>query len=483
MDDESGLSSDVKESLQSHRRGGQQTQGTLVLSDREGYVGDTITFKGRNLPANERFEIEWSSSQGSWGVLEANEVVGPQYQPRTETVASVTSDEDGRFDYEWEIVDDYGGSHKIELIDSGGEIVDRTDFEIKPWFEIDRTEAAMGEAFTVTGYGIGPNVVTNNYQITWDNGFVGFMTGVMNRGTATAQIRAVGPPGEHVLQVWRNYRGIPYLQNNTQSPYGPVGQGRQSEWKVEVTEPEEPPENVWVDPLFDEGPIELHYPNIDEDTEAELEVSPTSGQPGTTAFITGRNFPANEEVDLIWYRHEGHRVKGIPITPEPHPEVLPTVETDAEGYFQYEFEIPPEEGSTRPITAAVDGKEVAVTGFMMQPDVYRFEPQSGTVGETIEIDLTGIGWTIYENAPYFVYDNKPLGYVCGTAGDDKQGVVSAEIPATGEPGWHFIDIYPSLFDMREDEPEFAIRPHLSYLDNHPVRPLPALHLAFEITEE
>ncbi|MFW5978452.1 MAG: hypothetical protein ACOCP2_04370, partial [Halohasta sp.] len=279
MDDESGLSSDVKESLQSHRRGGQQTQGTLVLSDREGYVGDTITFKGRNLPADERFEIEWSSSQGSWGVLEANEVVGPQYQPRTVTVASVTTDEDGRFDHEWEIVDDYGGSHKIELLDSNGETVDRTDFEIKPWFEIDRTEATMGEAFTVTGYGIGPNVVTNNYQITWDNGFVGFVTGVMNRGTATAQIRAVGPPGEHVIQVWRNYRGIPYLQNNTQSPYGPVGQGRQSQWTVEVTEPEEPPQNVWVDALFDETPIELHYPKLDEDTDAELEISPTSGQP------------------------------------------------------------------------------------------------------------------------------------------------------------------------------------------------------------
>ncbi|MFT4891954.1 MAG: hypothetical protein ACI9YT_002892, partial [Halobacteriales archaeon] len=33
-----------------------------------------------------------------------------------------------------------------------------------------------------------------------------------------------------------------------------------------------------------------------------------------------------------------------------------------------------------------------------------------------------------------------------------------------------------------DELDFGIRPHLSYLDNHPVRPLPALHLAFEITE-
>ena len=483
MSEDPELSSELENTLQSHRRGGQGTPGTLVLSQTDGFVGDTITFQGRNLPADEQFEIEWSTSQGNWGVLEANEVVGPQYRPRKETVATVTSDADGRFDHEWRVTEDYGGSHKVELLDGDGQTVDRASFEIFPWFEIDQTEAPMGEFFTVTGYGIGPNVVTNNYQIAWDNGFVGIMTGVMNRGTATAKVRAVGPPGKHTLQVWRNYRGVPYLQNNTQSPYGPVGQGRQSQWTVEVTEMEREPTKTWVDPLFDESPIEIHYPELDEDTEAELEISPTSGQPGTSAFITGRNFPPEEEVDLIWYRHEGHRVKGIPITPEPHPEVLPTVTTDEDGAFQIEIEIPQEEGSTRPITAAVDGKEVAVTGFMMQPSIERFSPTSGSVGDTITIELSGIGWTIYENAPYFVYDNKPLGYICGTAGDDKEGIIEIEIPASGQPGWHFIDVYPTLFDMREDEPEFAIRPHLSYLDNHPVRPLPALHMAFEITED
>ena len=70
--------------------------------------------------------------------------------------------------------------------------------------------------------------------------------------------------------------------------------------------------------------------------------------------------------------------------------------------------------------------------------VETFTPTEGPVGTEIEIELSGVGWTIYENAPFFVYDNKPLGYVCGTAGDDKEGVVEVEIPAAGEPGWHFI---------------------------------------------
>ncbi len=480
-DDDSTVSSKLKDTLRRHRRGS-QSDGTLVLSEQEGYVGDTVTLKGRNFPANEEYDVLWKSAEGRWGVLQANEIVGPQYQPRTDTILTVQTDGSGQFDEEWRVQKDYGGAHRIEVTD-GEETLAQAEYTITPWFELDRTEAEMGEAFTITGYGIGPNVVTNNYQVTWDNGNMGFMTGVMNRGTGTAEIRAVGPPGKHVIQVWRNYRGVPYLQNNTQSPYGPVAGGRQYSWTVTVTEPESKPRTAWVDGLLNENPISVHYPELDEETDAELEISPKSGQPGTTAFLTGSNFPANTEVDLIWYRHEGHRVKGIPITPEPKYDILPTVATDEDGQFQLEFEIPPEEGSTRPITAAVDGREIAVTGFMMQPSIERFEPTSGPVGTPIEVDLSGIGWTIYENAPFFVYDNKPLGYVCGTAGDDKEGVVEAELTAAGEPGYHFIDIYPSLFDMREDDPEFDVRPHLSYLDNHPMRPLPAMHLTFEVTEE
>jgi len=482
MSNETGVSSDVEATLGRHRRGS-GSDGNLVLSDKEGYVGDEITLKGRNFPAGQEYELLWHSTEGQWGVLEANEVVGPQYRPRTDTITTVETNEAGEFDEVWTVPEDYGGAHRVRIRDDGGETVAQSEFTITPHFEIDRTEAPLGEAFTITGYGIGPSYVTNNYQIAWDNGFVGFVTGVMNRGTATAEIRAVGPPGEHVIQVWRNYRGVPYLQNNTQSPFGPVAGERRSRWKVAVTEPDDDPRTAWVDPLLDEQPIETHYPDIDADTDAELAVSPSSGQAGTTAVLTGRNFPAETEVELIWYRHEGHRVKGIPITPEPKPDLLPTVETDPDGRFECELDIPAEEGSTRPITAAVDGREVAVTGFMMQPDVHSVSPTSGPVDTTIEIELSGVGWTTYENQPFFVYDNTPLGFVCGTSDEDKQGIVRVEIPATGEPGWHFVDIYPAISHMDEDEPEFEVWPHLSYLDNHPVRPLPALHVAFEVTEE
>ncbi|MFW5918798.1 MAG: hypothetical protein ACOCSF_01200 [Halanaeroarchaeum sp.] len=483
MASERNISSELADSLEKHRSGKGDQSGTLVVSDEEAYVGDEIMILGRNLPEESTLELQWHTASGDWGVLQGNEIMGAQYQSRVETIGTVTTDASGQFDEKYEIPEDYGGSHKIQVTDGNGPPLARTEVEVLPWFELVNDTAPLGETFTIKGYGLGPNPITNNYQVTWDNGMVGFMTGVLNNGTATAQIRATGHVGKHGIQIWRNYRGVPFLQNNTQSPYGPVAGGRTSKWTVEVTELEEEPAATWVDPQLDESPLAVHYPDLDEDTDAELEITPTSGQAGTTAFLQGRNFPPETEVDLAWHRHQGHRVKGIDIVPVPKYDVLRTVETDENGTFQYEFEIPQDVGSTRPITAEVDGKSVAVTGFMLQSDIIEMTPQKGPVGTEIDIKLSGVGWTIFENAPYFVYDNKPLGYVCGVDDDNANGVTHLQIEATGEPGLHFIDAYPSIFETREDEPNFEIKPHLSYLDNHPMRPLPAFHFAFEVTEE
>jgi hypothetical protein len=462
---------------------GQSTdsRGTLTLSTTDGYVEDTITFRGRELPPNRTYDIRWHSSRGRWGLIKANEIVGPQYQHQTEDILTVTTDESGQFDEQWRVREDFGGDHAVELVDEDGNTVDQATFEIQPWFELERTEAALGETFTITGYGIGPDVVRSNYQVTWDNGYVGFMTGVQNRGTAQARIRAVGPPGEHVIQVWRNFRGIPYLQNDTQSPYGPVGQGRQYRWTVEVTEPDEPPTRAYVDSQLEETPIKAHYPALDVEGEATLELTPQSGQADTIVFANGFDFPAETEVDLVWYRHEGHHMRGN-ITPEPDHELLPTATTDADGRFQAELEIPVGQGGSRPIAAMVDGQPLAVNGVMVQPAIERFEPTSGPAGTVMEIELSGLGWTAYENQPFFLYDNKPLGIVSSTTETNENGLVRVQLPAAGEPGWHFIDVYPTLSAVQRDEPDFEVMPHLSYLHNHPGRPLPAMHFAFEITE-
>ena len=457
-------------------------QSILVCAD-TAYVGDTVDFEGRNLPPETDVDLVWHTWDGSWGVLNGNDVTGTQYQPTAETVATVTTDGNGQLSHEWEIPQDYGGDHTVELqID--GETVAEAELTVVPWFELDRTTAAMGEFFELRGYGIGPDDIHNNYQITWNGTPTGFLTGVRNRGTATARFRAVGPPGEHIVQVYRNALGVPFLQNNTQSAFGEVAGGRQSVWTVEVTEPDSRPETMWIDDLLDEQPLPAHMLDPDEQTGAELSVTPTSGQPGTEAVIEGRNFPADTAVNLVWYTQEGIPYTGVEVTPARRPEYLPTVVTDSEGAFEVDITVPTDIGATKPIVAEVDGRSVATSGFMMQPKIESFSPQSGPAGTEIEIELSGIGWPKYECTPYFVYDNRPLGYICANIGNgtNVQEVVRAKFRAYGDPGLHFIDVYPGIFAMEDDKPDFVLKPHLSYLDNHPVRPLPAMHFAFEITE-
>jgi hypothetical protein len=472
------LSEDVQDRLTDRRKQQTASSGTLIVSEDEAYVDDSITIRGLNLPENAELDVFWKTVEGKWGVLQGNEVKGVQYRPRTLHALTVQTDAQGKFSEEWTIPEDYGGDHNIEVRDGDETTLAKSSVTIQPWFEVEETEAPLGDFFTIKGYGIGPNVVENNYQVTWDNGMVGFMTGVKNHGTATARVRATGPTGHHKIQIWRNYRGVPFMQNNTQSPFGEVAGGRQYAWDVEVTEPESDPRAMWVEKLFDEAPLPVHVPEPEVESDATINITPQSGQPETDAVITGEGFPADTEVDLVWHSHTGHRVKDIPIKPEPLPEVLPKVTTDEDGSFQEEVTIPQDKGSTRPIAAKIDDKSVATTGFMMQADILEVSPQQPEPGETVDIELGGIGWPTYENAYYFLYDNKPLGYVCGL----EARTAITEIEAAGEPGYHFIDVYPSFFDVQDDEPDFELKPHLSYIDNHPIRPLPGLHMTIEITE-
>ena len=482
---EDRISGDIRDRMDDYKNEVEQRSGTLALSENEGYVGDTITFEGLDLPAGERFDVVWHSVEGRWGVIQGNDIRDPQYRTRTEAILTATTDDDGRFTERWEIHEDYGGDHVVEIKNRRGTVLDSSHFVIKPHFELDETTKPLGDSFHLTGYGLGPDRVTNNYQVSWDNGYVGFMTGVKNGGTVNARVRAVGPVGKHAFQVWRSHRGLPFLQGNTQSPLGPVADGRQTRWTVEVTEPEERPPTAWVDPQLDERPLKSHLVEPDEETEATLEITPTSGQPGTDAVITGHNFPADTEVDLVWYTHAGHRFMNEKVTPEPRPGVLPTVVTDGDGNFNCGVPIPCDVGETRPILAEIDGRSVASTGFMLQADVRQMTPTEGPVGTEITFEIEGIGFPIYGNNYAVVYDNDYVGYICShNRSDSKEesGLVKFTLQAGGQPGLHFIDVIPSFNETKVEELWIEDRPHLSYLDNHPVRPLPAMHFTFEVTE-
>ena len=464
------------------------TQGDLTVSERQAHVGEELLLEGRNVPADDEVEIFWHTYSGGWELKDHHEVIGPRFEPDIERIGRFSTTSDGAVRQRVTVPEDYGGRHVYEMR-YNGDPLDTATVTVVPSFELEEPSVPLGGECTIRGYGLGPDPVTSNYQVTWDNGMAGYVTGVENDGTMTATIRAVGPIGPHSVSIWRNTRGVPYLQTETQSGmtpmddgYGPVAGGSQRSWTVEVTKPESRPPTMWMDPLPDQTPVADHMPAIDRETEAQLEITPRSGTAGTSATITGENFPPDEHVDLIWYRHEGHFAQGIPVAPEPKPEVLPTVTADSDGRFEVSFEIPDDKGATRPITAEIGRESVAMTAFMIQPSIVDMSPKRGPVGTDIEIEISGLGWPIYEMAPYFTYDNTMMGYICSEDDHREHGISRPIIQATGEPGLHFIDVYPSIFETVQTVANYDISPNLSYRNNHPGRRLPGIHFTFEVTE-
>lgn len=234
--------------------------------------------------------------------------------------------------------------------------------------------------------------------------------------------------------------------------------------------------------MFPEEPIEDHIPAVNEESDAQLEISPSSGRPGTDAILTGRHFPPETMVELTWYTQGGAEISGSPVGPSPRPDVLPAVTTDESGSFQIDVSIPTDIGATRPILANVYGEPVASTGFVMQPEAVDISPTSGPLGTEITIAITGVGWRSFENQYFVLYDNKPMGYVVSDLADS-EGIVRFSLRASGEPGYHFIDLIPMFHDTESMDINLDQKPHLSYVDNHPERPLPSLNFAFRLTEE
>jgi len=79
-----------------------------------------------------------------------------------------------------------------------------------------------------------------------------------------------------------------------------------------------------------------------------------------------------------------------------------------------------------------------------------------------------VGWTEHENEVALCYDNSYVGYACGA---DLMGKVVPQVYASGAPGPHYIDVYPTFrnppdFAEGRDHSNYFRRPILTWRD-HP----------------
>jgi len=295
------------------------------------------------------------------------------------------------------------------------------------------------------------------------------MSSVTTDGLARATIPAAGAPGTHIIQILHASVTFPYM-NMQQSP-----QPNRPTWTFEYT--------------ITDGPAVLPLPAQSQSLTIEPGTAPAStGQPvlwtdplsaivGTPVTLKGSGLTPGAQVDLTWFRMAGSRVSGKGYSETSVP--LGTVTVDAKGEIEFPFNALDDLGGSHRIEADINGQKVAETQFTITPSAFEIEPASGPAGTTITIHLKGVGWTQTANIYTLLYDNAYVGYACGF---NSQGDVTVYLPAAGEPGWHFIDLYPGIYqgqDMAQVN-DFRI-PQLTAIDDHPGEKLPPFHFAFLIT--
>ncbi|UCF98277.1 MAG: hypothetical protein JSV89_01775 [Spirochaetaceae bacterium] len=84
------------------------------------------------------------------------------------------------------------------------------------------------------------------------------------------------------------------------------------------------------------------------------------------------------------------------------------------------------------------------------------------------------------NIYHLNFDNAYLGYACGF---NSQGDITIYLPLTGDPGWHFIDLFPGIYKGKDAGGVSNFRvPQLTYREDHPGEILPAFHFAVLVRE-
>jgi hypothetical protein len=441
---------------------------TLELTPSTVKIGDVVSVKGTGYTANADVDLVYHSVAGRYEVKDRSEFVGQRYDEVTQVLATVHADENGAISGQFETPLGFGGPHDVRGQVAGAE-VSQAGLMVQPTLTMTPSEGPIGTLIELRIEGVDVRTKINTWQILYDNTYLGYASAVTTDGVAVARFRAAGPVGSHVIQAFNNsYNSTPYLAWDT-SPFRNDFEVPQTFTFQVTSDPGYlPPEVDDLSETDDPWPVEGTFPG-------NLALSVDRGAVGDPTTLTGGQLPANAEVSLIWWTMVGNRVSGIGFSEEPVP--LGMVQTGPDGTFTHEMTIPDDLGGTHRIDAMVGDQVVAATSLVIIPSLVSITPTQVRAGEQIEIHLKGVGWTTYDNTYTVTYDNAHIGYVCGFS---TNGDVVFTITVVGAPGTHIIDLYPTIYKGEEPTPKTFSVPQLTYAQDHPGRPLPAIRLSVEI---
>jgi hypothetical protein len=445
--------------------------GTMTLEPTNGVVGSSFEIEAEGLAPDTEMTVEWITADGAW-VLQGErneEYHGRVHNEAVVELGTVTTDPTGAARGTFTVPDGFGFGHDVRLVDTDGIVRNRALFDVDMEVEVTPSSGPVGTPITIEVTGMGYQTLENTRTIVYDNTYVGFLSAVTTQGHARAVIPATGNVGPHRVAILRGAYTFPYL-NPQQSPRPDI---LVYDAVFTITE---------GDAILPPPPEEQNPPPVERSAEQQtgtwISTDLASGPVGTAFEVIGGGFDPDTNVDLRWYRVVGNRVGG-----QGWDEVaidLASSRTDSDGNLTVSATAPRDVGGPHRIEALVGSESVAQVDFSVTPAIDAITPESGPWGTEIVVTISGVGWTETANIYTLTYDNSYVGYACGF---NSQGDVEISLTAVGEPGWHYIDLYPAIYKGKESPGQQNFRiPQLTYADDHPGEDLPAFHLAFFLEE-
>ena len=437
--------------------------GRLSVEPVHGPAGTPAKVSGSGLPANSELQLLWRTAKGRWKV-NGPYYLGREYKPVSYRIAKVRTDAAGAFTHTFTIPEDFGFSHDI-IVQMPDRLFTQTAFDVDMTMTISPKSGPIGTPITVDVKGIGWRYLQNSWMLLYDNKFTGWISAVTTGGSARFTIPATGRPGVHIIESMHGAFTFPY-RNTQQNPM--PGQPLFA-LKFTIT-PGKP-----VLPPPPERQVQTSVRGLPPD--GELKVTPRFSGIHRPVVVTGAGFKPGKTYKLNWGSVAGNR-----ITPggwSGKSQVIASAKADSSGKLSFRFKVPDDLGGSHEVSVKDDGRE-AKGSHWIAPTAFPLTKTRGPAGTPFNIHLKGIGWSETANIYAIVYDNAYTGYACGF---NSQGDIEIFMKATGDPGWHFIDLYPAIYKGKERARRNFQIPQLTYKADHPGEDLPAFRFAFEVMEE
>lgn len=452
--------------------------GSLEVSPSRGPIGTEVALSGSGYDPDTELEVAWQAFSGEWLVdntaAGGENYAGRRYTEQLVPLETVTTDANGAFAGRFAVPDGFGFTHNVQVLQDGV-VRNQTAFYVEMEVAVSPASGPVGTPITLDVRGIGVSPLHSSWELTYDNQFTGWMSAVTTNGHATFTVPATGAPGPHVLKILHGSFTFPYL-NMQQSP-DPDRPTFTSIFTITPGDPVLPDEpSAQSDPVVrGSAPTDHDGPTVWTD--------PRETIVGDSVVLHGRDLPAGASLSVGWQTQVGVDTAIIGGTGEDRPTAdweLGTATVGPDGTLAWTFEVPADKGGWHEITVANGDAVVASTEMRVRPMAEPLGVARVRAGDELTVHLTGVDDTDTGKIRMLVYDNAMLGYSCSVTG---QGDITIHLPAAGEPGWHFIDLYPGLYKGQDQKAVYNFRiPQLTYADDHPGEALQAFHFAFEIIE-